>query len=173
MGSAVTIRPYEESDIPEMVAAAQESMAELIPWMSWAYANYSEADAAAWVKTTRVARASGEMYDFAILDEDGRYAGGCGVNHIDRVDAVANLGYWIRSSRVGRGIVTAAVRQLVPWAFANTPLNRLEIVVAVGNERSQRVAERVGAHRDAVLRKRILLHGVSHDAVLYSLLRPD
>src|SRR5690242_1058409 len=28
MGSAVTIRPYEESDVPEMAAAAQESMAE-------------------------------------------------------------------------------------------------------------------------------------------------
>jgi RimJ/RimL family protein N-acetyltransferase len=123
--AATTIRPYEESDVPEMAAAAQESMAELSPWMPWAHSKYSEADAAAWVHTTREARLSGEMYDFAIVDADGRYAGGCGVNHINRLDAVANVGYWLRTSCVGRGIVTAAV------------------------------------------------HGAPHDAVLYSILRPD
>jgi RimJ/RimL family protein N-acetyltransferase len=173
MANAVTIRPYQDADVPEMAAAAQESMAELSPWMPWAHENYSETDAAAWVQATREARASGEMYDFAIVDAGGRYAGGCGINHINRPDAVANLGYWVRTSRAGCGIVTAAVRLLVPWTFANTPLNRLEIVVAVGNERSHRVATRVGAQRDAVLRKRILLRGIAHDAVLYSIVRPD
>jgi RimJ/RimL family protein N-acetyltransferase len=151
----------------------RESLTELIPWMPWAHQSYAETDAAAWVKTASDAGATGAMYDFAIVDPDGRYAGACGINHINRFDGVANVGYWVRSSRVGRGIATAAVRLLVPWAFANTSLNRLEIVIAVGNERSLRVAERAGAHRDAVLRKRIVLQGVPRAAVLYSIVRPD
>ena len=86
---------------------------------------------------------------------------------------VANLGYWVRSSLAGRGIAAAAVRKLAPWAFEHTAVNRLEIVAAVANVRSQRVAEKVGAHRDAVLRKRALLRGAPTDAVLFSILRPD
>jgi len=55
----------------------------------------------------------------------------------------------------------------------NTNLNRLEIVAAVANPRSQRVAEKVGAQRDAVLRKRTLAAGIPSDALLYSIIRPD
>lgn len=113
------------------------------------------------------------MYDFAIIDTNGTYAGGCGVNHINRLDRFANLGYWVRTSRAGRGIAPAAVLQLISWTFANTTLNRVEIVVAVDNVRSQRVAEKVGARRDAVLKKRVMVRGLPSDAVLYSVVRPD
>jgi len=113
------------------------------------------------------------MYDFAIVDADGTYAGGCGVNHIDPLQGVTNLGYWVRTSRAGRGIAPAAVRQLVSWTFANTTLNRIEIVAGVDNSRSQRVAEKVGAHRDAVLKKRLIVRGLPSDAILYSVIRPD
>jgi RimJ/RimL family protein N-acetyltransferase len=156
-----------------MVAAVRESLAELSPWMPWAHENYSETDAAAWVETMREASTSGTGYAFAVLDPAGRYAGTTSISRVNVVDGVANLGYWIRTSLVGRGLASTAVRQLVTWTLANTLLNRLEIVVAVGNLRSQRVAERLGAHRDAVLQKRIILDGLPTDAVLYSILRPD
>jgi ribosomal-protein-serine acetyltransferase len=173
MAVAVTIRPLAEDDTGEITLAVRESFAELSPWMPWCHEQYSVSDAASWVQTAKAARESGAMYDFAIVDPGGRYAGACGINRINRFDGVGNIGYWVRTSCVGRGFVSAAVRHLIPWAFANIPLNRLEIVVAVGNERSHRVAERVGAHRDAVLRKRLMLKGVPQDAVLYSVIRPD
>ena len=152
---------------------ARESMAEVSPWMPWCHPEYSEEEAAAWIQTTIQGHQTGSMYDFAIVDESGGYAGSCGINQISLVTGVANLGYWVRSSATGRGVAPAAVLQLIPWAFQNTPLHRLEIVVAVGNLRSQRVAEKVGAHRDAVLKKRVLVDGRPADAVLYSILRPD
>ena len=46
------------------------------------------------------------------------------------------------------------------------------VVFAVSNLPSQRVAEKAGAVREGVLRRRLLLHGVSHDAVMFSLTRP-
>jgi ribosomal-protein-serine acetyltransferase len=170
---SVTIRPYEESDVEALTAAARESVADLSPWMPWCHEGYSAAEAAAWIQATREGHSTGAMYDFAILDPDGDFAGGCGINHISRQMGVANLGYWVRTSVAGRGIAPAAVRKLAPWAFENTELHRLEIVVAISNVRSQRVAEKAGAHRDAVLRKRILVGGKPSDAVLYSILRPD
>jgi RimJ/RimL family protein N-acetyltransferase len=49
---------------------------------------------------------------------------------------------------------------------------RLEIVCAVGNVRSQRVAEKVGALKEGVLRNRLLLPSGPSDAVMFSLVRP-
>lgn len=173
MSETIHIRLYRTADAREMAAAARESLSDVSPWMPWCHAEYSEAEAAAWIAATLDGHQSGAMYEFAIVDEAGRYAGGCGINQISRLAGVANLGYWVRSSAAGRGVATAAVLELIPWVFLNTPLHRLEIVAAVGNVRSQRVAEKVGAHRDAVLRKRTLVGGLPADAVLFSVLRPD
>lgn len=171
--SSVNIRPYRLEDASEMTLAALESVAEVAPWMPWCHPSYSPADAAAWIQMTLDGRREGTMYDFAIVDDAGQYLGACGINQINHAMGIANLGYWVRSSATGRGIAPAAVRQLIPWVFQNTSLHRLEIVTAIDNVRSQRVAEKVGAHRDAVLKKRILLRGQPHDAVLFSVLRPD
>lgn len=173
MASNVTIRMYEDSDVEEMVAAARESSADVAPWMPWCHAAYSHSDAATWIGLARAGHAMGSMFDFAVLDATGRHAGSCGLNQISRMSCVANLAYWVRSSLTGRGIAPAAVLQVATWAFENTELHRLEIVAAVTNHRSQRVAEKVGAHRDAVLRKRTLVDGHPSDAVLYSILRPE
>lgn len=71
------------------------------------------------------------------------------------------------------GVATMAARQVIERAFANTTLNRIEIVVACDNRPSQRVAEKLGANRDAVLGKRTMVNGRPADAILYSVLRPD
>jgi RimJ/RimL family protein N-acetyltransferase len=169
---AVILRPYEDSDVAALTEAARESVTDMWRWMPWCHDGYGEVEAAAWIRTSREAHEGRLYFNFAILDS-GRFAGGCGINHIDGLNGVANVGYWVRSSATGRGIAPWAVRQLVDWTFANTRLNRLEIVAALDNVRSQRVAEKAGAHRDAVLRKRTVVAGVSVDAVLYSIVRPD
>lgn len=171
MGHGITIRQYVGEDVPELFAAVHESLGDLWPWMPWATAAYSTADAEAWVQTTRQGHSTGAMFDFAVVDETGHYLGGCALNQISTVNAVANLGYWIRSSACGRGNATAAVQALVEWAFLHTDLNRLEILVPVANVRSRRVAEKV-AKFDAVLGKRVVVDGRSSDAALYSVLRP-
>jgi RimJ/RimL family protein N-acetyltransferase len=129
-------------------------------------------EAAEWTRSRAQLQADGQEYAFAIVSPEGRLLGGCGLNQINRLHRFANLGYWVRTSATGRGVATEAVRQLSAFAFQSTDLVRLEIVCAVGNERSQRVAERAGATREGVLRQRLLLHGQPVDATLYSLVRP-
>jgi RimJ/RimL family protein N-acetyltransferase len=166
------IRPFVESDVHELVAAVRESYAEVSPWMVWCKADYSAVDAETWIRSTITGRASGTSYEFAMLDIEGTLAGACGINRINDVDQYANLGYWVRTSRAGRGIAPAAVTALAEWAFANTRLNRLEIVVAVGNAKSDRVAAKVGAICEGVLRQRLVVGGAPSDATMYSLVRP-
>lgn len=166
------IRPYERGDAEALLEAVRESMAELAPWMPWCHPGYSIEDARGWIEATLEGHRSGTHYDFAIV-AGAQLLGGCGINQIQPLDQVANLGYWVRSSCTGQGIATTAVRQLLRWGFENTELNRIEIVVAVGNRRSQRVAEKIGAHRDAVLARRTMVRGRPSAAVLYSVLRPE
>jgi RimJ/RimL family protein N-acetyltransferase len=168
----ITIRQVEESDADAVLAAVRESYAEVSPWMVWCTADYSMEDALKWIRATGEARAAGSACEFLVFDSSGALAGVCGINHVNSIDRFANLGYWIRTSRTGRGIAPAAVLAVAEWAFANTPLNRLEIVAALGNTRSQRVAEKVGALREGILRSRLVVGGVPVDAVMYSLVRP-
>ena len=167
----IAIRPYQASDVRSLWEAARESVSDIQPWMPWCHPDYTVEEAQAWYQVQAEAWANRTFYEFAITSSDGHYLGACGVNQLDAVNRRANLGYWVRSSAAGQGVAPAAVKLLSKWAFEHTDLIRLEILVATGNIRSLRVAGKAGAEREGILRKRLLLHGEAHDAILLSLTR--
>jgi ribosomal-protein-serine acetyltransferase len=171
--SCTRIRAYEPADAAAMVEAVNESVSEVQVWLPWCHPDYTLEEADAWIASTARERAARTAYEFIVVDDGGRFLGACGLNTVDRLHRRANLGYWLRSSATGAGVMTAAVRELAAWAFDHTDLERLEILVATGNARSRRVAERAGATCEGVLRARLLIHGVHHDAVVYSIVRAD
>jgi len=171
--TAISIRPYRVEDAPAVLEAAIESVREVRPFMPWCHPEMTEDDQRRWIEAQVSAFEARKAYEFIILSENGRLLGGCGLNQIDDVNHRANLGYWVRSSATGRGVATTAIQQLVRWAFANTDLVRLEIVVSVQNKASLRTAEKAGGVREGVLRKRLLLHGTLHDAVMFSFVRNE
>jgi RimJ/RimL family protein N-acetyltransferase len=170
---ACRLRPYAASDAEALYEAARESVAEVFPWLSWCHAGYTLAEAREWASSREPLAAAGQEHNFVIVDAQDRFLGACGLNQINPLHRYANLGYWLRTSATGRGIATEASRQLARFAFGKTDLVRLEIVCAVGNVRSQRVAERAGARRKGVLRDRLIIHGEAVDAVMFSLVRRD
>ena len=167
------IRRYRLDDAAVVAEAARASVNEIQPWMPWCHPDFSIDESRSWLEANVPAFDTGTAFEFAIVSSDGKYLGGCGLNQIDALNKRANLGYWVRSAETRRGVATAAVRALRDWAFDHTDLIRLEIVVAVGNARSQRVAEKVGAVREGVLHRRLILHGAVHDATMFSLTRPS
>jgi ribosomal-protein-serine acetyltransferase len=167
----VRIRRYEMDDAAAVVDAARESLVDLQPWMPWCHPEYSITESRSWLDVQIAAFEAGTAFEFAIVSANGRYLGGCGLNQIDKANHRANLGYWVRSAATRRGVATTAVRLIREWAFENTNLVRLEVVVAAGNAASHRVAEKAGATREGVLRRRLLLHGIAHDATMFSFTR--
>jgi RimJ/RimL family protein N-acetyltransferase len=79
-----------------------------------------------------------------------------------------SLGYWMTGARRGRGLASAAVALLVPWAFEVLGLVRVEAVVEVANHASQRVLERNGFRAEGVLRSYYEMHGRFMDMVMFS-----
>jgi RimJ/RimL family protein N-acetyltransferase len=165
----ITLRPPTAADAPTLVAAVGSSLAQLRPFMPWATEGYDEAAALGWIRGEH----DPDERRYLILGDDGRLAGGCGLNLLNAVNNSANLGYWLRSDSTGRGWATRATRLLARHGLTEAGLERVEILMSVENEPSRRVAERAGAVFEGTLRHRLLLHGRYHDAHLYSIIRPD
>jgi aminoglycoside 6'-N-acetyltransferase len=74
----------------------------------------------------------------------------------------------------GRGLGTAAQRQLIDHLFASDPgLHRVQSDTAVDNPAEQRSLEKAGMVREGVVRHAEFRDGRFHDHVLYSILRAE
>lgn len=170
----ILLRPYRPSDANHLYEAVRESIAECSVWMPWCHADYSIEEAKSWLKLRPEAWENALEYEFAITDSrDASYLGACGLNHISRENRSANLGYWVRTSRIRQGIATTATLLLARFGFNELKLNRIEILAATGNEASQRVAEKIGAIREGVLRNRLVVRDKMYDMVMFSLIASD
>jgi len=141
--------------------------------MPWCHEGYARNETVAWIESRSEVWEAKTDFGFVIESSDGTILGSCGLNRIEHDNGTANLGYWVRTSACRNGVATRATKLLRDWAFANTALHRLEILVSTANAASLAVAEKVGAVREGVLRQRLTLRGQKHDAVMYSILRSD
>jgi ribosomal-protein-serine acetyltransferase len=169
-----SIRPYEPEDIDRLYDAVRESLDVLIPWMQWCHPEYSRSESEAWVISRVQAWRENDEYSFVIQDiSTGRLLGTVGLHKINRMHNFTELGYWVRKNAMGKGTATAAAILAARFGFQELGLNRIEILVAVGNRASQRVAEKSGARKEGILRNRLMIRDAVHDAVLYSFIRND
>jgi RimJ/RimL family protein N-acetyltransferase len=170
----IGLRQFTLQDASSLFAAIHESMAQLSAWMVWAHPKYTMEDTHAFVAKCGPGWEKGEQYSFAIVDvHDGQFLGSVGLSGVNRVHGFANLGYWVRSRKTRHGVGTSATRLAARFTFEALGLNRVELLVPTANVASQRVAEKSGAKREGLLRKRLRLNGVAHDAFVYSFVPED
>ena len=138
-------------------AAVAESLAELGPWMPWAGSapTLDESEAHCRRQQGRfILREDLVMFIFArdASGNEGELLGGTGLHRIDWTLRKFEIGYWRRTGREGRGIVTEAVIAMARMAFDQLDARRVEIRVDDDNQRSWKVAERAGFTLEALLR---------------------
>ncbi|GAA3487211.1 GNAT family N-acetyltransferase [Streptomyces cremeus] len=145
---ALTLRPWRDEDAPGLVAAHRDPL--LTRWLAHHLAD--EAQALRWIGEQTEGRAAGARFSFAMVEE------GCTVGHITvkraKAAGSAEVGYWTAGSARGRGIAPRALDVLSRWALGPEcplPVTRLELLHAVGNEGSCRVALKCGYALEAVL----------------------
>jgi RimJ/RimL family protein N-acetyltransferase len=170
----VLLRPPSAADVDEVYGAVCESLPELLPWMAWSHPDYQRIETAEWIRSAEQSWANDTEFPFLIRAEaDGTLLGTCGLNAVDRLNRGANLGYWVRTGATRQGVATRAATLLAGFGFRDLTLDRIEILAGTGNEPSQRVAANIGTTREGVLRRRLRVGDVSHDAVVFSLTRDD
>jgi ribosomal-protein-serine acetyltransferase len=174
--ASVTIlaRTLASGDLESLYAAVLESKDAVGRWMSWCHPDYSVGDAEEWIAHCERSWEARADREFGIFDAtSGELLGCAGINQFNRVHNFANVGYWVRTSRVGKGVAPAAVLSLAKFAFGELRLSRIEIVAQVDNVASRRVAEKVGCQFEGIARNRIVYRGQPRDAALYSLIPGD
>jgi ribosomal-protein-alanine N-acetyltransferase len=168
----VTIVPLAPGHADALLDAIRDSAADLLPWLGPRYAALqTRAEVDAFIAEWTAGAAGGTQFGFVALDE-ARVVGFGLLNQINPFHRFGNLGYWVRTGATGRGVATALVRQLAAFGFDTVGLDRLELVIEPANAASVRVAEKAGAVREGLLRKRLAgREGPARNAYMYSLVR--
>jgi RimJ/RimL family protein N-acetyltransferase len=106
-------------------------------------------------------------------DDDRRLLGSISIMRLAWEHARGEVGYWLAEEARGQGHATRATRAICRWAFEALKLERIDLLAATGNPASQRVAERCGFTREAVLRSYMRGRDGPQDMVAYGLLLTD
>jgi RimJ/RimL family protein N-acetyltransferase len=142
------LRPWTEQDIPAMVAAYRDPVMR-----HWLRHPITTAEEARRIIQARCAdRRAGTGFSFAVLQADadgaaGELVGGVSIRRLDREAVSGEVGYWVTASSRGQGIAPRALNAACEWAFRlprHRPLEQLELIHAVGNRASCRVADKAG-----------------------------
>lgn len=123
----------------------QLSETEDVPRWTFYPAGMSEKDARrrAVLNADRAASGAGARY---VIEESGRPLGTAGLVHRDNSIEVF---FALLLEARGRGLATLAVNALCEWAFAHGHRS-VELISALGNSASERVAQRAGFERGEV-----------------------
>jgi len=166
------LRAWRDSDLQPLVVACQDP--EISRWTRVPYP-YGASDARAYLLQRHDTLHAGTAAPFAIVsaaDRD-RLLGSISLMRFSWQHARAEVGYWLAKDARGHGHVTRAVHLITAWGFRHLGLERIDLLAATGNPASQRVAERCGFTREAVLRSYLPGKEGRQDMVAFGLLASD
>lgn len=120
------------------------------------------------IKAALEGHKQGSTLPRAILDDSGRLVGRITLNEILRGPAQScSLGYWVSAADNGRGLASAAVRDIMRVAFDELGLHRIQAGTLLHNVGSQRVLERNGFVRFGVAPSYCKIAGEWQDHAMY------
>jgi len=102
-----------------------------------------------------------------------QFVGLIGLKDTDSANKKTEIGYWLSEAFQHKGIITSSCKTLIHFAFNNMNINRIQIKVAKGNLRSQRIPKRLGFKREGVERDGELHSRGFVDLIIFSLLKAD
>ncbi len=166
------LRPWRDSDVAGLVAVCQDPA---ISRFTRVPLPYGEGDARAYLLQRYDAIYTGISAPFAIVaaNDDQRLLGSISLMRLAWADARGEVGYWLGREARGHGHATRAVGLICRWGFETLAVERIDLLAATDNPASQRVAERTGFTREALLRSYMRGRDGRQDMVAFGLLRAD
>jgi len=147
------IVPPASGDGAELNRAIAESFVELHEWMPWAATMPTVVESEHYVRDAAARYMRREDLPLFLRKRDsGEFVGATGLHRISWAVPRIEIGYWCRTSMVGRGYISEAVVALTRFAFGALHAARVEIRTDTTNTRSWRIAERLGFTLEGVLR---------------------
>jgi ribosomal-protein-alanine N-acetyltransferase len=113
----------------------------------------------------------GRNLPYVIIDGEAGVVGRITLNGIVRGAFLScSVGYWVSQSAGGRGVATAALREIISVAFGEFGLHRIQAETLLDNVASQRVLQRNGFARIGMAPNYLKIAGRWQDMTLFQLI---
>ncbi|MBP7497247.1 MAG: GNAT family N-acetyltransferase [Bacteroidales bacterium] len=168
MDGDVILRELEEADIDEIVKNANNEKVSINLRDAFPHP-YSAEDAKRFLE---IVEKQNPKTIFAI-EYKGIYAGNISLTPgSDVYRYSAEIGYFIGEPFWNKGIMTKAINLMTTFGFNKLGLIRIYAGVFEFNKASQRVLEKCGYEKEAVLKKAIYKKGTFYDEIRYAKINP-
>jgi ribosomal-protein-alanine N-acetyltransferase len=173
-GEGVLLRIPQAPDYADWTALREGSRDFLTPWEpTWPADDLSRSAFRRRIRRYSEDLRTDQGYAFLIIrSSDNTLVGGLTLANIRRgVAQAGSIGYWMGRPFVRQGYMTAAVRAIIPFAFASLRLHRLEAACIPTNAGSIRLLEKTGFVREGYAREYLCINGMWQDHLLYGRLK--
>ncbi len=166
------LRSYEVADAEELFNVINNSRKHLHTWLEWVDKTTKPEHSLQFIQNsihqlnTQEALALGIFYD-------NRLVGGVGMHNWDQATKRAQVGYWISRDQEGKGIINKSLAKFISFLFEKTGLNKIEIHFIPSNNRSAKVASRLGFKVEGIIRQSVTRNGMPEDIVIAGLLKSE
>jgi len=175
-GETTYLRPPRHGDYRAWARLREASREFQVPWEPrWpqdstgrmAYRRRLHAVATEW--------RNDEGYGFFVFRRgDDALLGGINLSQVRRgVAQTASLGYWIGAPHARKGYMTDALATLLPYAFRQLGMHRIEAACLAGNAASRRLLSKLGFREEGLARQYLRINDRWQDHVLYGLIESD
>ena len=150
------MRPPQAGDGALLLTAVTESLPELRRFLAslpWVVAEQSLESSEVYCRNAQANFVARKDLPFLLFEKStGALVGAAGLHRMDWTTPKAEVGYWGRTSRSGKGFISEAVLALTAFAFAQLRAVRVELVIDEANVESRKLAQRCDFTLEGVLR---------------------
>jgi ribosomal-protein-alanine N-acetyltransferase len=167
-GDRVVLRQPQMSDYAEWAALRERSRDFLKPWEPiWPADDLTRGAFRRRLKRYAEDQRADLSYSFFIaLKPEGVLVGGITLANIRRrVAQAGSIGYWVGEPYARKGVMSAALRAIIPFSFVTLRLHRLEAACIPTNVASIGLLEKSGFQREA-MRGYLCINGMWQDHLL-------
>ncbi|WP_349359659.1 GNAT family protein [Stappia sp.] len=175
-GESVHLRAPLPQDYAAWAALRAQSRTFLQPWEPlWARDELTRSAFRRRLRRYQREMRADKAYPFFVFRaEDDVLLGGATLSNVRRgVAQTCSLGYWMGAPFAGQGYMSAAVRTLLTFAFAELRLHRVEAACLPHNAASRRLLEKLGFQAEGCARRYLRIAGEWQDHLLFARLSSD
>lgn len=148
------LRPIDANDAPELWEAIESSRWHLERWLPWVPFNNTPDASERFAEACANDWDTGRAVRFAIRDRsNSSFLGVVGLDACVHLHRSSELGYWLKQTVTGKGIMTEAAATVVDFAFLSMGAHRIRCAAATDNYGSLRVISRLGFRFEGIARQ--------------------
>lgn len=166
------LRALTPADTTELYSLTKANQEHLKQWFAWANDIQSPTQTLDFIRESQRKQLANKAFDAGIY-YDNRLCGVIGMHEIKWQNRLVEIGYWLAEAYTGKGIMTQAVKAFCAYGFDTLRLNRIELICAAHNTKSQAIAKRLGFRNEGTSFDGMLLNGQFYDEYRFALLKRD